>query len=141
MDDSLVLQIFRDLSREGSEVASDVGMGEHDSFRLGGRAGGENNLKRIGGINRKRSKALRGMLSDGGGQIGGIEGGESFEMRGAIARAENELRADLLADAARKVGAGSVVDRNGENSRDSAAQERGDPLGRVRAPEKDRVAL
>src|ERR1035438_3517753 len=101
MDEALVLEIFRDLSRDGSEVANHVGMGEHDSFRLGGRAGGENNLKRIGGINRKRPKALRGMLSDGGGQIGGIEGGKFFEMLGAIARAENELCADLLADAAR----------------------------------------
>jgi hypothetical protein len=81
------------------------------------------------------------MLSDGGDEIDGIEGGGFFEMLGAIARTQDELGADLLADASRKIGTGSIVDGHGENSRESAAQERGDPLGAVGAPEKDRVAL
>src|ERR1022692_1227019 len=104
MDDSLVLQIFRNLSGDGSEVANHVGVGQHHTFRLGGRAGGEDNLQGIGGLNRKRSKAVRGMLSDGGDEIDGIEGGESSEMLGAIARTQDELRADLLADASREIG-------------------------------------
>src|ERR1019366_185506 len=141
MDETLILQIFGDLSRNGSEIANHVGVGQHDSFGLGCGAGGEDNFQGIGGLNRKRSKAVRGILSDGGEQIDGTEGGESFEMHGALAWTQDQFRADLLADTSRKIGAGSIVDGHGENSRESAAQERGDPLGAVGTPEQDRIAL
>ncbi len=141
MDEALVFEIFCDLLRDGSEVADHVGMGENDSLGLGGRAGGEDDFQGIGRLNGKRTKAVSGMLSDSRGEVGGIEGGESFEMWGALAWTQDELRTHLPADAAREIGTGSVVNGNGENSRESAAQERSDPFGRVRAPEKDRVAL
>ena len=140
MDEAFVLSIFLDFGGDGSEVAGHVGVGEHDSFGLGGGAGGEDNFERIGWLDRTWPKAIRRMLRDGAEEIDRVNGGKSFKMHGALARTQREPGANLLADAPREIRIGSVIDGDGENSREGASEESSDPFGAVRAPQKDGIA-
>ena len=84
------------------------------------------------------------MFGDCGGQIGGIDGCDSldlFEERGAFARTQHQPGSHLRADAAREIGAGGIVDGNGNDPAKRAAEERRHPLGTVRAPQQDRITL
>ena len=121
MHQPLVLQVFSDLGFDRGEITDHVGVAKHDSLGLGGGAGGENNFERIGGLNLRGTKTLGRMLRDGGFQIGGIDGCVFFcrqpsKYRSPFARTENQFRAHLRADAARKIRAGGVVDGDGDDS-------------------------
>ena len=80
-------------------------------------------------------------MRDCRGQIGGIKRGKPGENRRSLARAHDQPRSHLLADAARKAGTGSVIDRNCDYARDSAGQKGSDPLGAVGTPEEDGIAF
>ncbi len=139
MHETFVLEVLFHLGFDGDEIADHVGVREHDSFRLSGGTGGEDDFERVGGVNRRGTKALRTMVGDGGFEFGGIDGRvfrwyKRVENGGPLARTENQFRAHLRADSARKVGNRRVVDGNGDDSAEGAAEECSHPFSRVRTP-------
>ena len=149
MHEPLVLQIFSDFGFDRDEVADHVGVGEHDSLGLGRGAGGEDDFEWVGGLNLRGTKAFGSMLRNYSAQIGGVDGRDLLradvldllEERGPFARTQREPGAHLCADAARKIGGGGIVDGNSNHPAKRASQERRHPLGTVRTPQQNRVAL
>ncbi len=137
MDEVLELQILRDFGLDWEEVADNVGVSEHDSFGLGGGAGGENDFERIGRLNRNGTEALGWMPGDRGGQILRIEGQDArnfCEKGRPLARTQHQPGSHLRGDAKGKIWAGGIIDGDGNDAAERATEERRDPLGRVRAP-------
>src|SRR6202140_946295 len=64
-----------------------------------------------------------------------------FEDRGSLARTQYQAGRDLRADTTREIGAGSIIDGGGGDSAEGASEKCAHPLGRVRAPQQDRIAL
>ena len=146
MHQPLVLQVFLNLRFDRDQVADHVGVGEHDSLGLGRGAGRENDFQWIGRLNLSGAKAFGRMLCDCGRQIGGIDGcdlprQEPVNNRGPFARTQHQPGSHLRADPARKIGAGAIVDGNGNDPAKRASQERRYPLGTVRTPQQHRIAL
>src|ERR1700686_2271729 len=65
----------------------------------------------------------------------------SFEDRGSLARTQYQAGRDLRADTTGETGAGSIIHGDGDDSAERAPEECRHPLGRVRAPQHDRIAL
>ena len=149
MHEPLVLQIFSDFRFDGDEVADHVGVGEHDSLGLSRGAGGEDDFEWVGGLNLRGTKAFGSMLRNYSAQIGGVDGRDLLladvpdllEERSSFARTQYQPGAHLRADAACKIGAGGIVDGNSNHPAKRASEESRHPLGTVRTPEQNRVAL
>src|ERR1700692_1129789 len=65
----------------------------------------------------------------------------SFKDRSTFARAQDQLRRYLSADATRKIGAGSIVEWDGDDSGKRASEKCRYPLGTVRSPQHHSTAL
>ena len=74
-------------------------------------------------------------------KIAGIDRGNAFKIPCSLAWTKHQPCPDLLTDALCEVGAGSIIYGHSENAGDSTAQEGGDPMSTIWAPEQDRVAF
>ena len=116
MEEALILEIFGDFRGQRREVGGDVGVGENDTFRVSGGAGGEDDFEGIGGLNVRLRETFRWMMRDDRGQVGGIKHGHVSKKRSPLSGTNNKPGSNLLADAAGEVRGGSIIDRNRDHT-------------------------
>ena len=134
-------------------------MGDDDALRIGRRAGGEDDLRRIVGAvsflasrlraDRWLAPSRRGASSFVAGQQLRSQVGQRphralriCQRRGVDDVAgQDGAGADDLGDPEEKRRRGAIVDRDEDDALEEAPPERDDPLGPVLAPDRDRLSL
>src|ERR1017187_2351402 len=139
MKNALVAEVFADLALQRLQVSQDVAMSDDYTARLGGRAGGEDNLHHIIASERRRSHGLIGERRELLAQGFQVDLCDARDV--VLHRANTEPGVHLLRDTLGEIRGRDLVDGYHDGAAQQASEKGNHPLGAVLAPEDDLVAL